>query len=162
MKMDPKPKILVVDDESDTRDFTAKILEHHHYEVLTAPSGEDALIMLENSNQIDIILLDVMMPGLDGFEVMEILHHNSETKHIKVIMLTALDDEQVVVKAFAAGVADFLGKPFTKGELVARIETQVRLKRTEESLTQRNRENIELYQQAQQEILERKKTSKNR
>lgn len=156
MKMDPKPKILIVDDESDTRDFIAKILEPHHYEVLTAPSGEDALILLENSNQIDIILLDVMMPGLDGFEVMEILHHNPETKHIKIIMLTALDDEQVVVKAFAAGVADFLGKPFTKGELVARIETQVRLKRTEDALTQRNHENIELYQQAQQEILERK------
>lgn len=132
--MNAKPKILVVDDEEDLREFIATILNPQTYDLITAASGEDALILLEDKVDFDVILMDVMMPGLDGFEVLEILKSNPQTEPIKVIMLTALNRVTEKVRAFATGAADFIVKPFEKEELIARLETQIRLKQAEEKL----------------------------
>lgn len=132
--MSTKSKILVVDDEIDLREYIATILDPQSYELITVASGEDALIFLESQFDIDVILMDVMMPGLDGFEVLEILKSNPQTEPIKVIMLTALNRVEEKVRAFAAGAADFVVKPFEKEELIARLETQVKLKQAEGQL----------------------------
>ncbi|MFN8455279.1 MAG: PAS domain S-box protein [Anaerolineae bacterium] len=134
--MNTKPKILIVDDEEDLREFITTILDPQTYDLVTAASGEDALILLENDPYLDVILMDVMMPGLDGFEVLEILKANPQTEPIKVIMLTALNRVDEKVRAFAGGAADFVVKPFEKEELLARLETQVRLKQAEEKLVE--------------------------
>ncbi|MCB0191040.1 MAG: hybrid sensor histidine kinase/response regulator [Anaerolineae bacterium] len=161
MKIETKPKILVVDNKIDTRDFIKKILEKNHYEVLISSSGEDALTILECSDQIALILLNVMTPGLDGFEFMSILKHSPKMKQAKVIVLTAVGEEQIIVKASEAGVADYLCKPFTKWELLARVKNQVMLRQTKNELEYCNRKNIKLHQKARQEIIECKRiTSK--
>lgn len=132
--MDKKPKVLVVDDEEISRTLIKSILNRRNYEVVEASSGEDALVIIENHNTIDVILLDIMMPGLDGFEVLEYIKSNSDTEKIKVIMLTAMTQVEEKVRAFSSGASDYLIKPFEREELIARVETQVTLKRVEENL----------------------------
>jgi PAS domain S-box-containing protein len=134
--MNRKPKILIVDDEEISRRFFMAAFSTQKYQVLTASLGEDALALLEHDPDIDVILLDIMMPGLDGFEVLEILKNNPKTSGIKVIMLSAQEETSYKVKAFTAGAADYVVKPFQKDELLARIETQVKLKRMEQALVE--------------------------
>jgi PAS domain S-box-containing protein len=132
--MNDQAKVLVVDDEAVTRSFIKTTLGRRNCEVIAAASGTDALVVLEEDPTIDVILLDIMMPGLDGFEVLQIIQSNPLTAKIKVIMLTAMDQVQEKVRAFSAGAVDYVLKPFEQGELVARVETQVRLKEMEEGL----------------------------
>lgn len=132
--MKAKPKILVIDDEIDLREFVSETLDSQGYQLFTVASGEDALILLESHKDVDVILLDIMMPGLDGFEVLEILRSNPETQAIKVIMLTAMNRVEDKVRAFSAGAVDFIVKPFEKGELIARLETQLKLKQAEQKI----------------------------
>lgn len=134
--MNRKPKILIVDDEEISRRFFMAAFNTQNYQVLTAPLGEDALELLEHDTDIDVILLDIMMPGLDGFEVLDLLKHNPETSGIKVIMLSAQEETHYKVKAFSSGAADYVVKPFQKDELIARIETQIKLKRMEQALVE--------------------------
>ncbi len=125
--MSIKPKILIVDDEKDTRKFITGLLKKQGYDILSAPTGEDALVLVEADSGIDVILLDFMMPGLDGFETLQILKNNPQTEHIKVMLLTAINRTEDKVKAFALGASDYVVKPFSKSELVARVETQVQV-----------------------------------
>ncbi len=131
---DTKPKILIVDDEADARRFICDLLRRQNYEILLAPSGEDALSLLEQDLTVDVMLLDFMMPGLDGMEVLEIVKNNPAIEPIRVILLTAINRTEDKVRAFALGAADYMVKPFSKDELVARIETQVQLKRAQARL----------------------------
>ncbi len=128
------PQILVVDDESDLRRFIFRLLTPANYNVTTASSGEDALILLEENPNFDVILLDIMMPGLDGFEVLEIVKLNDKTRHIKVIMLSANSTVQSKIKAFSLGASDYLVKPFDQGELTSRIEMQLKLTESHNAL----------------------------
>ncbi len=134
--MNPKttPKILIVDDEELARDSIVRNLSRKNYTVVAVESGAKTLELLQNDPNFDVILLDIMMPFMDGFAVLKRLQSNPQTAAIKVIMLTALDNTDDKIKAFAAGAADYITKPFIPGELVARIDTQVRLKRTEATL----------------------------
>ncbi|RMF01624.1 MAG: response regulator, partial [Chloroflexi bacterium] len=127
-------KILIVDDETETGQFIVRLLRRQNYQMSTVLSGEEALAHLETNPDTEIILLDLMMPGIDGFEVLEHVKSNPATAHIKVIVVTAINRVQDKVKAFSLGAADFLVKPFNKGELIARIETQAHLKRAEEKI----------------------------
>jgi len=131
---DTKPKIMIVDDEADARRFICDLLRRQNYEILLAPSGEDALSLLEQDQTVDVMLLDFMMPGLDGMEVLEIIKNNPAIEPIRVILLTAVNRTEDKVRAFALGAADYMVKPFSKDELVARIETQVQLKRAQARL----------------------------
>jgi signal transduction histidine kinase len=136
---DRRQRLLVVDDEPSTRHFVAGLLGNR-YQLLEAADGADALVLLESEPEIDLILLDVMMPGLDGFEVLEILKSSPDLPEPRVIMFSARTDVDSKVKAFAVGAVDFIEKPFSRGELVARIETQMRLQRIDAELRQAKQE----------------------
>jgi CheY-like chemotaxis protein len=111
-------KILIIDDDNATRSYVTKILPHQSYETLTASSGTEALKVLETHSDIDIILLDLMMPGLSGFKVLEMLKADPKLASIKVIIMSAMAEVEEKIKAFSAGAADYMIKPFGKGELV--------------------------------------------
>jgi len=125
--------LLVVDDEPSTRHYIAGLLGDR-YRLLEAADGADALVLLEAEPEIDLILLDVMMPGLDGFEVLDILKSSPELPEPRVVMFSARTDVDAKVKAFAVGAVDYIEKPFNRGELVARIDTQMRLQRIDAEL----------------------------
>jgi signal transduction histidine kinase len=133
--MESRPRLLIVDDEPSIRDFIA-VLFKDQYDILQASDGTDALVTLESESAIDVVLLDAMMPGLDGFEVLEIIKSNPQMAHLRIIMLSAKTDVDSKVKAFASGAVDFVNKPFNVGELAARLNTQVRLSRADAELKQ--------------------------
>ena len=120
-------RVLVVDDiEPNVRLLEAK-LACEYYEVITATSGQEALEQVENGKP-DIVLLDVMMPGMDGFEVCSRIKANPDHAHIPVVMVTALTDVQDKVRGLEAGADDFLSKPINDVALMARVRSLARLK----------------------------------
>lgn len=121
--------ILVVDDNHQNLKVVAELLETENFEVTVASSGQQALEHLKNEKP-DLILLDVMMPEMDGFEVCERIKQNLETKHIPVIFLTAKIETDDLVKGFDVGAVDYINKPFVQKELLARVKTHVTLKLT--------------------------------
>lgn len=127
------PNILVVDDHSASRMTAVALLSVEGYEVLEAESGTAALEWVMKS-QPDLILLDVMMPGMDGFEVCRQLKHDEKTRLIPVIFITALNDRRSRIRGIEAGGDDFLTKPFDRVELSARVKSLVRQKRLNEDL----------------------------
>jgi two-component system cell cycle response regulator len=129
-------RILVVDDiEANVRLLEAK-LEADYYEVITASDGETALA-LASLQQPDIILLDVMMPGLDGFQVCRMLKDDPATRHIPVVLVTALDGRQDRIGGLDAGADEFLTKPVDDLFLFARVRSLTRLKQVADELRKR-------------------------
>ncbi|MBB4954239.1 two-component system cell cycle response regulator [Agrobacterium vitis] len=126
-------RILVVDDvPANVKMLEARLLAEY-LEVLTADSGLKALKLCE-STQVDVVLLDVMMPGVDGFEVCERLKANPRTAHIPVVMVTALDQPSDRVRGLKAGADDFLTKPVNDFQLISRVKSLVRLKTLSDEL----------------------------
>jgi signal transduction histidine kinase len=136
---DTNPKILLVDDNPTNIRVAAKILRQKDYNISFAQSGRDAL-QKANSVNFDTILLDIMMPGMDGYEVCEKLKSNPVTSQIPVVFLTAKTETENIVRAFELGGADYVTKPFESKELLARVGTQVRLKRSLENLEKVNKD----------------------
>lgn len=136
---DTNPKILLVDDNPTNIRVAAKILRQKNYNISFAQSGRDALQKARSIN-FDAILLDIMMPEMDGYEVCEKLKSDPKTKQVPVIFLTAKTETENVVRAFELGGADYVTKPFNSQELLARVETQVRLKKSLESLESINKD----------------------
>ena len=129
-------RILVVDDvEANVRLLEAK-LTIEYYDVLTCTDGATALSLAE-AEQPDIILLDVMMPGMDGFETCRRLKADPSTKHIPVVLVTALDGRQDRIKGLEAGADDFVTKPIDDVVLFARVKSLVRLKLVMDELRER-------------------------
>ena len=120
--MNKKATILVVDDTKENIHILLSLLEE--YDVLVALSGQKALQMVEK-NDIDIILLDIMMPEMDGYEVCNILKANPDTKNIPILFITAKTDEESIEKAYDVGGIDYVTKPFKPKELLARLKTQL-------------------------------------
>ncbi|MCK7582943.1 MAG: response regulator [Chromatiales bacterium] len=131
--MSERPKLLVVDDEGAVRAIIRAYVSDE-FEILEAADGTEALVTLESDSRIELMLLDVMMPGLDGFEVLDILQSNPQMAKCRVIVLSALTDADSKVRALAAGAVDFINKPFEPIELSARLHTQARLARAEAEL----------------------------
>jgi putative two-component system response regulator len=127
------PKILVVDDHAASRMTAVALLAVEGYEVVEAESGVMALELVTRS-QPDLILLDVMMPGMDGFEVCRQLKQEEQTRLIPVIFITALNDRRSRIRGIEAGGDDFLTKPFDRLELAARVKSLVRQKSLNEDL----------------------------
>jgi putative two-component system response regulator len=125
--MDTKAKILVVDDEDRNLRLMELLLTSFGYDVVTAVNGKVALEKLRDISP-DVILLDVMMPEMDGFEVVRKLKEDDNTKIIPIVMVTALNEVEDRVKALDAGADDFLNKPVDKIELRARVQSLVKVK----------------------------------
>lgn len=119
--------VLIVDDDPHVRKLLELLLQHEGYRTRTAVSGEEALATIKYA-QPDLILLDVMMPGMDGCQVASHLKGNAETSSIPIIMLTALSDRSSRLAALEAGVEEFLSKPVDRAELWLRVRNLLRLK----------------------------------
>ncbi len=127
------PKILVVDDHPSSRLTAVALLNVEGYDVVEADSGTAALECVAACNP-DLILLDVMMPGMDGFEVCQRLKQDEQTRLIPVIFITALCDRRSRIRGIEVGGDDFISKPFDQLELAARVRSLVRQKRLNEDL----------------------------
>ena len=137
-----KARILVVDDTPEIRLLVTTILEHAGHQTLQAASGERALEMVREDPP-TLILLDVMMPGMDGFEVCARLKSDDTTRAIPVIFLSALDDSEAQTRGFEAGAADFVTKPISVPVLLARVNTHLALYAQRRSLEGKFRDVIE-------------------
>ncbi len=142
-----KYKILIVDDIPKNIQLAANILQKEGYQMAFAQNGKSALSQIQ-SNRFDLILLDVMMPDMDGFAVCEQLRKNSANKDIPLIFLTAKNLSESIVKGFELGAMDYVTKPFHGAELLARVKTHLELFRSREELKEVN-------QQLKNEIAER-------
>jgi putative two-component system response regulator len=132
-------KVLVVDDEAGVRRVLTRLLSSEGYEVLEAASGQEGLELLWTHGA-DTVLLDVMMPRMDGLEVCRRIRKNSRTAHTPVVFITAAVDREFRRQARKAGADDFLAKPFDEVELLARVNNTVRMKLYYDGLTrERNR-----------------------
>jgi len=122
-----KAKILIVEDDDVTRRVMERMLASMDCEVILAHDGEEALKKVKDTPP-DVILLDIMMPRMDGFEVARRLKESEETKIIPVVMVTSLDEVEHRVKALEVGADDFLTKPVDKSELSARVQSLLKVK----------------------------------
>ena len=127
-----KKVVLIVDDEPANINLVAEIL-HNHYEIRIATNGMTALSMIEKVKP-DLILLDINMPQMNGYEVAAKLKLSEETTNIPFIFLTAKSDAQSIVEGFKHGAVDYISKPFSKEELLARVETHLKLNELQTSL----------------------------
>jgi PAS domain S-box-containing protein len=125
--MKDKSVILVVDDQPENTELLEAHLVPQGYEVVKAASGEEALKIL-SGNQIDLVLLDIMMPRMSGFEVLEKIRADKKTRLIPVVMVTALKETEDRIKALEAGCDDFISKPFDRHEILARVKSLLRIK----------------------------------
>jgi PAS domain S-box-containing protein len=132
-----KGTILIIDDTPDNLNLLSNILSKAGYKVYPAPSSKLALRFIQ-SNLPDLILLDIMMPGMDGYEVCRLLKVSPETQDIPIIFISALNEVLDKVKAFSLGGVDYIIKPFESQEVLARVENQLRLRRLSKELLEQN------------------------
>ena len=132
--MKAKPVILVVDDQPENIELLEAHLVPQGYEVLRAENGEAALQAI-GENAVDLVLLDVMMPKLDGFEVCRRIKGDQRLRNIPVVMLTSLSAKEDRIKGIEAGAEDFISKPLDKGEVLARIKMLLKQKELTDNLT---------------------------
>jgi putative two-component system response regulator len=164
--MKDKPVILVVDDQPQNIELLEVYLVPQGYEIVKAENGEEALGKL-SGNQIDLILLDVMMPGMDGFEVTRRVRQDNTHRLLPIILVTALRETEDRVKGIEAGCDDFISKPVDKMELLARVRSLLKVKayndlmsnyrkELESEVTSRTEELKHALENLQQEMTERK------
>ena len=131
--------ILVVDDNPQTLSLLFKYLTDMGLNVLSSQSGDHAL-KLARTESLDLILLDVLMPGLDGFETCRRLKNDPATCHVPIVFMTALDDLQSKINGFDAGGIDYITKPFQQQEVLVRIAIHLNLESQRKELARLNRE----------------------
>jgi CheY-like chemotaxis protein len=149
--MNQTPLILIVDDEPQNQKVLGSTLKKGGYSLILADNGTQALDLLKNKKP-HLILLDIMMPGMDGFEVCKKIKQDATTKDIPVIFMTAHSETEKVIKGFQLGAIDYVTKPFKSEELVSRVKTHLKLKATEEQLRQKVKE-LETANRAKSEFL---------
>lgn len=131
-------KILIIDDVPKNIQVAASILQNNGYQMAFAQDGVTALKQIK-TKRFDLILLDIMMPEMDGFEVCQRIRSNPANKEIPIIFLTAKEDADSIVKGFELGAMDYLTKPFNGAELQARVQTHLELYRSKKELIAANR-----------------------
>ncbi len=146
-----KPVVLAVDDTPENLDVVKTILAQD-YLVKAAINGKIALKIAE-TQQPDLILLDIMMPEMDGYEVCQALKSNPATERIPVIFISALDDTSDKVKGLDLGAVDYISKPFEAAEVIARVNTHLTMHRLRQELARRNRQ-LEAANERMQEDLD--------
>ena len=138
--------ILIIDDMEDNINTLMSLLDDK-YDILASLDGESGLDILADEENIDLILLDILMPGMDGFEVCRRLKSNFKTKDIPVIFITADNNENTIVKAYEMGGIDYITKPFKARELLSRISTHLSLSEQKHLLEKDLQANITLLNQ---------------
>jgi DNA-binding response OmpR family regulator len=128
------PQILVVDDDQDTVAILARHLEREGFVPIEANSGAQCLKMV-HENEVDVILLDLMMPEMDGFQVVKALRDDPVTAEIPIIMITARDDLDARAEGMRLGVSDFLAKPVFRRQLASRVRAQLEVVATARNAT---------------------------
>jgi len=114
-------KVLIIDDEPDIVETLTFMLEARNYDVIAALDGAEGIVKVKTENP-DVALLDIMMPGMDGYAVCNKLKSNDDTKNLPVIMLTAKGEGEAVIKAHKSGADDYIVKPFSSHELLTRLK----------------------------------------
>ncbi|MFE6254430.1 adenylate/guanylate cyclase domain-containing protein [Agromyces sp. NPDC057865] len=156
--------ILAVDDLPQNLRLLDAVLSPRGYRVLTATSGEEALAMLPTAGA-DLVLLDILMPGLDGYEVCRRIRASAEFAYLPVVMITA-SGEQEKVRAIEAGADDFVSKPFDQGELLARVASLARIKRYHDTIERQAEElaawNVELEARVDAQVAELERVNRLR
>ncbi|MBI1929886.1 sigma-54-dependent Fis family transcriptional regulator [Candidatus Poribacteria bacterium] len=132
-------RILIVDDLTSNIDILRRMLAPHGYEILVAPNGEIALTVAQRATP-DLILLDVLMPEMEGYQVCRRLKAEETTADIPVIFITAKDDIEGVVEGFRVGGVDYIQKPFSDEEILARVQTHLSVSQLTKALQQKNNE----------------------
>lgn len=142
--------ILIVDDDFETLSLLGKILSRESYNVIPASSGLQA-IALTKSKRPDLILLDINMPEYNGFQVCQALKSDTDTEGIPIIFLTGKTNEDDILQGFRSGAVDYIQKPFNHSELMARVNTHVKLvklqRKTLEQVHQLHQQELQLFQQ---------------
>lgn len=146
MSPSSKGRVLIVDDNASNLKLLATYLRAEHYEPISADNGSDALVLARKEDP-DVILLDIMMPGMDGYEVTRELKNDPRTAQIPIVLVTALDGVEDRVKGLESGADDFISKPFNRAELLARVRTLQRLKIIEDELRHRMALTVQLTSQ---------------
>jgi DNA-binding response OmpR family regulator len=131
--MSQEANILIADDGLVMRTVITRKLEEKGYHVTAAPSGIEVMELIENTT-FDLVLLDIHMPGMDGFETLRRLRERFSQIQLPIIMATSKDEDEDIVSCFDAGANDFVAKPINFPVLFARMETQLKLKRATEEL----------------------------
>ena len=127
------PTILIVDDNSNNVKIIAITLRAFNYKLVIATNGQSAIEMVEKTRP-DLVLMDVMMPGMDGYETCEKIKAKKVNENIPVIFLTALSEKANIIRGFEVGGVDYITKPFNKEELISRVKTHLELKFTRDEL----------------------------
>ncbi|KQC11648.1 MAG: hypothetical protein APR54_10675 [Candidatus Cloacimonas sp. SDB] len=149
--------ILLVDDEIANLRILESCLEDHGYRVSSAKNADEAIKAVSKMNY-SLILLDIGMPGMDGFELCSQLKSDPETRDIPIIFITGHKDSQSVAKGLNLGASDYIGKPINEIELLARVKTHIRLKDFQDNLGYLVKQKTN---ELQKEIIQRKKTEKD-
>ncbi len=131
--MSQETHILIADDGLVMRTVISRKLQEKGYRVTAAPSGIEVMEFIENTI-FDLVILDIHMPGMDGFETLQRLRERFSQNQLPIIMATSKDEDEDIVRCFDAGANDFVAKPINFPVLFARIETQLKLKRATEEL----------------------------
>ena len=162
--MNPDPLILVVDDLAQNVRLLEAVLSPKGFRVTTASSGQEALDVLSTEHP-DLVLLDILMPGMDGYEVCRRIRQDPGTAFLPVIMITASGEEEKI-RSLEAGADDFVNKPFDQAELLARVRSLVRVKRYHDTIEDQAAElarwNRELEQRVQDQIEQLERVSRLR
>jgi CheY-like chemotaxis protein len=153
--MHDKQTILIVDDVKENIDVLMELLGK--YDLIPAIDGKRAIEIARQEKNIDLILLDIMMPEMDGFEVCEILKGNTKTSHIPIIFLSAKNRPEDIQKGFEVGGVDYITKPFNPNELLARVATHLKLRAYEKHLEAKVQEEIKKNKAKEQMIFQQSK-----
>jgi DNA-binding NtrC family response regulator len=160
-KEETSAEILIVDDVPANLRILSDALEPEGYQILAAPSGEVALQIVKRAMP-DLIILDVLMPGIDGFETCRKLKESESTRNIPVIFVTAKGETQDVVEGFRTGGVDYITKPFEKEEVLSRVRNHLEISRLTRELRQMASELLEKNRELEQEIIKREQAEKDR
>jgi len=140
--MNDKSTILIIDDESINISVVANVLKKD-YDIKVATDGKNGIELLKRLVKVDLILLDIVMPGLDGYQVASLLKSDVNFRHIPIIFLTAKSDPESVIKGFRCGAIDYISKPFIKEELNIRVSNHIKIYKLQNELAYQVEKEIE-------------------